>query len=200
MRRAKKSRTSGRPSSWAALAVTLPYVRYRCGFFSGLCSPDLGTDSRLSTKGLISPGEVSGTMRNGFPLRGSGMVRVAAVLLHWPATMFCARAGSSGVILSGSTVAQDPIQRRAVAAPVPRWALVGAGRSIIDAAARRPAEAITVAIVPAETAGDSGGGRRGGACQCRRHCALRSRVQLVEARLLCARDGRRATVASIALI
>lgn len=56
------------------------------GFFSGLCSPDLGTARKLCTKGSISSSCVSGSLIKGSPLRGSGMDFDLADRLHSPFT------------------------------------------------------------------------------------------------------------------
>jgi hypothetical protein len=59
---------------------------HRSGFFSGLCSPDLGTARRLATKGSSSLGCVSGSRMKASPLSGSGMVLLCDVLVHSPLT------------------------------------------------------------------------------------------------------------------
>lgn len=59
---------------------------HRSGFFKGLCRPVLGTLRKLFTNGEISETDVSGMLRKGVPLRGSGIDLRPLVVVHSPFT------------------------------------------------------------------------------------------------------------------
>ena len=69
-----------------ALVAGTKHEPHRSGRFMGLCTPDLGTARRLSTKGCISDSLVSGTSMKSPPLRGSMSGLDAAGRCHSPFT------------------------------------------------------------------------------------------------------------------
>ena len=113
---------------------TSPRAPHRSGFFSGLCSPDLGTDLRLSTNGRSSAPRVSGTRVKGSPLRGSGTAMRAAASTHRPPTGE-GGAGERGVSV-GSCGAGRLRARECRGAPA-WWRQVGVGRRARGLAGRR---------------------------------------------------------------